>query len=66
MDPDDVLALQLLSQADQLGWELVMTLRPLRLTRWQGEMLLLRLDWLERWRTAQRQSGPRQTDEVQA
>lgn len=44
---DDALALDLYAQAKRLGWELVGSLRQVRLTRWQAEALLLRLDWLQ-------------------
>ena len=47
LSPDDALAFDLHAQAKRLGWELVVSLRQVRLTRWQAEALLLRLDWLQ-------------------
>jgi hypothetical protein len=43
---EDHLALELYGQAQRLGWEVVLALQPLRLSAWQAEMLLLRLEYL--------------------
>jgi len=56
----DLVALDLHSQTQRLGWEKVQALRPLRLSRWDAEMLLLRLDYLqmaERSQQAQQLQG---------
>lgn len=58
LHPDDALAIELFLQAERLGWPTVLALRPLRLTRWQREMLVQRLDWLAQYRAAQRQQVP--------
>lgn len=62
---DDALALDLHAQAKRLGWELVGSLRQVRLTRWQAEALLLRLDWLQEHdrQVALAQTGQGQTAE---
>ena len=61
MHPDDVLAVELFLQGERFGWDLVTSLRPLRLTRWRADMLMLRLEWLDRYqknlRKAQQPSG---------
>jgi hypothetical protein len=53
LDPDDALALRLDAQAARLGWDVVLALKDLRLSRWRADMLLLRLDYLARYRQQQ-------------
>lgn len=48
--------MELYVQAHHLGWDLVSSLRHLRLTRWRAEMLLLRLEWLDQYVRQKRQS----------
>jgi len=49
----DLVALDLHSQTQRLGWEKLQALRPLRLSRWDAEMLLVRLDYLQMTERAQ-------------
>lgn len=56
LDPDGTLALELYDTSQRVGWELLTSLRPIRLSRWRAEMMLMRLEWLhERDRARQRQ-----------
>ena len=58
MDADDQLAMDLFCKAEHVGWDLVTALRPVRLSPWRAEMLLLRVEWLARYRENQRQPQP--------